>query len=89
MALEETDPFEKLWSKAIQAYTGNNTIYYHNCCDTWSNRHRKNINYRHCNVTSWSKLISGLGSSMDEKKAALKVKMIKEHWQLPAIFNQN
>ncbi len=79
--------FDDLWKRAIKDVKARNGMSYHSCCDVWTTRPRKAFAESHIRTIRFQRLISTLEGSIDEKKKALKAKMIEEGFRLPALIN--
>ena len=80
--------FDLLWNQATMVNKACNSIYYHPCCDVWTTRSSRIKRSSHTNYLPWRKLLSTLDKTSNDKKQALRTKMIEEGWRLPAVINE-
>ena len=80
--------FTQFWTFAIHRAEHRNALAYHKCCDSWTSRNANTIRATHIEEISWSKIISTLDRSVEDRSQALQAKMIAEGMQIPVIVNR-
>jgi len=87
MAYRTFPDFESFWVFAIERALNRNDISHHPCCDVWSTRSSKRLQASHTRETKWKMLMASLDSVQD-KRTALRAKMLEEGWRMPVIINR-
>lgn len=79
--------FDDFWDKIKQAASGGNGYYHHPCCNVWTSRSATAIRATHRKTLRWGEVISNLDKTTDDKKAALRAKLIEDELGLDIIVN--
>ena len=80
--------FDELWKYAEDSEKSYNGVGYHRCCEVWTSRGSKKARDSHVHLLKWRDLMKSLGTSSEDKKQALRAKMVEERWALPVVLNR-
>jgi hypothetical protein len=80
--------FDAFWEIANPAKHGQNGLYYHPCCDSWTTRNSKSKRLTHSKHLKWRQISSSFDKSMLDKKQALHSRMVENGWRIPVVLNQ-
>lgn len=86
--MENDLPFDQFWELASKKNMKGNALAYHRCCDVWSTRNSKKFRDSHIEIALWRQVMMTLDRSIDDKKQALRTKLIEQRRRTTVIINQ-
>lgn len=80
--------FDAFWEIANPAKHGQNGLYYHPCCDSWTTRNSKSKRQTHSQHLKWRQISCSLDKCLPDKKQALHSRMVEKGWKIPVALNK-